>query len=184
MNIFETNEWKTERLLIRNIDGYDCMDLQNILKSVFENSNWGEISLEEYVSDYFVKTMIDPDLPPNYGRESFQIQVILKNKQEKPIGWVEFCCGYPSKYTLWIGALFIDPKYQNMKYGSELISTLIKSVKDNTNYKAIQIGVYLRNWPALHFWYKMGFDNIVRLSGSKNYGNDKNCKVALELIIN
>ena len=48
------------------------------------------------------------------------------------------------------------------------------------NYKKIRLGVHLKNWPALRFWTKIGFDKIIDIVGDELYSADTFASVILE----
>lgn len=173
--------WNTDRLQVRNLVKEDTPRLQEILTALYAKSNWGAVSLEEYQPDYFDCLLNRPELPPNGDLELVQNQVILKSEEQSCVGWMELYHGYPNEKTLWIGSLFFHPDGQGKNYGTEIIREVVNQAKQLNGYRSIQLGVYLRNWPALRFWKKVGFDKIVTYSGDKAFGLDKNCKVALEL---
>ena len=49
-----------------------------------------------------------------------------------------------------------------------------------TIYYKIGLGVYLKNWKALRFWTKSGFDKVIGIYGDKVFGQDKYALIGLE----
>ena len=46
------------------------------------------------------------------------------------------------------------------------------------------LAVHLKNWKALRFWTKAGFDKIIGIYGDKVFGEDKYSLIALEKALN
>ena len=180
MNERLDSTWKTKQLQFRDMLKEDIPDLQNCLLLLFNQSDWGEVSLEVYDQKYFEQLIESPSLPPEGHRYQVQNQTLLTQAGSRIIGWYELYHGYPSVDTAWIGSFFIRPDFQGKGFGEEIISGLLNKLEKDVKYHAAQLAVYSRNWKALRFWHQMGFDRIARLSGDSDFGADKNLKICLE----
>ncbi|VAW35680.1 hypothetical protein MNBD_CHLOROFLEXI01-388 [hydrothermal vent metagenome] len=64
--------------------------------------------------------------------------------------------------------LVLHPNVQKNSYGSEFIQNLSK-IAQAAHYHAIWLDIYLKNWPALHFWIKSGFTTIIEMDGEPQH---------------
>jgi len=60
--------------------------------------------------------------------------------------------------------LYIDKNIQKQGFGQEVIHRFTE-VTASLGYKEIRINVALKNWPALQFWIKSGFDQVSGIYG-------------------
>lgn len=173
--------WDTKRLSVRDFTNADIPHLQEILRALHEESNWEQISLETYNAFYFENLISNPSLPPGGEAGFVHNQVITDKGNTKIIGWLEFYYGYPSTDIFWIGSLFFHPEKKGRGYGREVITEVIKLLREKRHFKSIQLGVYLRNWAALNFWFRAGFNKIIKLSGDHEFAENNNAKACLEM---
>lgn len=173
-------EWQTVNSITRNCKANDIIPLQAVMKALYEEYNWFEISREPYQADYFTRLLCAPPLPPGGSHDRQQSQTIFDHKN-RCLGWFELYDGYPEPDALWIAALFLHPREQGRGLGQELVSELIRRVREKGKFQAIGLGVLLRNWPALQFWHRLGFDRITRIKANRYYGEDMKGMMSLEL---
>jgi GNAT superfamily N-acetyltransferase len=173
-------EWKTHRGYVRNCKALDIEPLQRVLRSLYEDYNWFEISREPYDADYFTRLLCSPPLPPRGTIDRHQCQAIFDRKRDRCLGWFEYYDGYPARDTLWIAALFLHPREQGRGLGRELVSELLRRVDEQGKYRTVGVGILLRNWPALQFWHRLGFDRITRIRADRFYGEDMQGVMTLE----
>ena len=62
----------------------------------------------------------------------------------------------------------LHPDHQKGGYGTELIAGLAQQAKA-ASHQAIWLEVFLKNWPALRFWIKAGFTNIIDIDGAPQH---------------
>ena len=101
---------------------------------------------------------------------------------EEIIGVVELYHGYPTADALCIGWLFIHPDYQKQGYAKEVFGYISEEAA-KAGFSRIILGVHLKNWPALRFWHRVGFDRIVDIVGDDEHSEDTNASVILEYLI-
>ncbi len=175
------SNWDTQHLSVRNTAKKDIPYLQEILRVLHVDSNWEKVSLETYNKFYFENLFSKPSLPPGGNSKSIQNQTIVDKSNNTVIGWFEFYHGYPSNDIFWIGSLFLHPEKKGRGYGKEVVTELINQLKVKPYYRSIQLGVYLRNWSALNFWFHMGFNKIIKFAGDREFSESKNGKMCLEM---
>jgi ribosomal protein S18 acetylase RimI-like enzyme len=120
------------------------------------------------------------DLPPGGSKEFFRLQSIRLKATSQLIGFADVYHGYPTPDTFWVGFLGIHPAYQSQGYGRECVQGLIDVVTGLRAYSGIRLGVALKNWPALRFWTKAGFNRVVEIRGDKVYSEQSFAFLYLE----
>jgi GNAT superfamily N-acetyltransferase len=167
---------ETERLIIKNSVMDECEKLQLI--------NEASDYIEKWVgwktpSDYAFITLTEGNLPPGGEKEYFKAKTIYLKQTNEIIGVLELYYGYPSKEVLCIGWLFILPLYQKMGYAQEVINYIFWEAKKE-NFSKIQLGVHLKNWPAIRFWHKVGFDKIIAIDGDDVHSENTFASIILQ----
>lgn len=100
-------------------------------------------------------------------------------ESKKLIGFFDLYHGYPSANSLWISMFLLGREFQKKGYGQEIIN-LIKKEARNVDYNKVGIGVYLKNWSALRFWTKCGFDKVTGIYGDEIYSESSFTLIGLE----
>lgn len=78
----------------------------------------------------------------------------------------------------YIAFLYIGTMFQGHGYGQEIINALFDKLT-SLQYKEVRINVALKNWSALRFWSKLGFDKISGIYGDKEYSEDRRADIEL-----
>ncbi|ETT41898.1 GNAT family N-acetyltransferase [Paenibacillus sp. FSL H7-689] len=68
-------------------------------------------------------------------------------------------------------SIYETSRYLHQWDGQELIQALTRHFSE-LGYKEIRINVALKNWPALRFWIKSGFNQISRIYGDLQHSED------------
>lgn len=165
---------ETTRLIIKDSVLDECEVLQAINESSDYIENWVGWKTPE---DYAFKTLTEGNLPPGGDKKNFRAKTIYLKETYEAIGVIEAYC--ETKETLVIGWLFILPKYQKQGYAREATCQIFDEAKKQ-NFKKIELGVHLKNWPAIRFWYAMGFDRIVGIIGDDIYSEKTFASIILE----
>lgn len=84
------------------------------------------------------------------------------------IGFVSLYLGYPTETTFYIGSLFFRVSFQRKGYGQEVVSFIEEELYKH-GYEEGRVAVGLKNWPALRFWSKQGYDRISQIKGDAQY---------------
>ncbi|MTI66820.1 MAG: GNAT family N-acetyltransferase [Firmicutes bacterium] len=171
---------ETKNLFIKDSEIEECRDLQDIC-NLWNKDDKEYVEGEKFKDKYIEKCIKEGDLPPIKGAkvEFYKIKSIYLKDNEKLIGFLEVYHGYPSLNSFFLSTFVINPKYQKNGYAQEVIEYISKEVK-NLDYERICIGVYLKNWKALRFWTKAGFDKILGIYGDKNYSENTYAFIGLE----
>lgn len=169
----------TSRLVIRDSIIEECDKLQEI--------NEASDYIEKWVGwktprDYALKTLTEGNLPPDGKMEFFRMKSICLKATGEIIGVTELYHGYPDIDALCIGWLFIHPGYQKHGYAKEALSYIAEEAA-KAGFARIRLGVHLKNWPALRFWHKEGFNRIADIVGDEEHSEAANATVILEYMI-
>ena len=169
--------FETERLLITLAKEEDCQALLAIGRS------WDSQQLltgaEPVGLDYFIQGLKVGHLPPKGRKENYCLLLIRSKSDDQIVGFMEIYQGYPQEKTLWLGQLIFDRDLRGQGFGREVIDGLKNWVISN-GFEKIQLGVHLKNWPALKFWIANGFDKALRISGDAEYSENTFAVIALE----
>ncbi|MCB1769229.1 MAG: GNAT family N-acetyltransferase [Candidatus Competibacteraceae bacterium] len=107
-------------------------------------------------------------LPPN-GHSAHEKSFLIRNKSdEELLGLLSVYRGYPTTETLYIGHIFMRPRWQRRGIGREVTGELERRA-ERAGYREIRVVVGLRNWPALRFWIALRYDRITQIVGDSEY---------------
>lgn len=170
---------ETDRLIIRDAVFDECEKLQTL--------NEASDYLEKWVGwktpdDYALRTFAEGNLPPGGKKEFFRLKTICLKDTSEIVGTIELYHGYPTEDSLCIGWMFIHPAHQKHGYALEAFKYLAGEAS-KSNFNKIRLGVHLKNWPALRFWYKSGFDRIAGIIGDAEHSEVSNATMILEYTI-
>lgn len=163
------NSWTTERLIIRNTVPEDSEDLKRICAS------WTDkiyVEGEEFSENYIEDCILNGDVPPidNANVDNSYIMTI-QDVNNQIVGFLNLYHGYPNKDMLWIGLFIIHAEYQGHSFGQEVINSICYEGK-RLGWKSIGLGVYLKNWKGIRFWFNNGFNMITGIYGDKEYSEN------------
>ena len=174
------SEGQTDRLIIRNSVLEECETLQLVNEASDYIETWVGWKTP---SNYAFVTVTEGNLPPEGKKEQFYAKSICVKQTNEIIGALELYNGYPTPEVLWIGWLFILPKYQRAGYAKEVVNYICAEAKQ-AGFEKVRLGVHLKNWPALRFWHAMGFDKIIKIAGDEVYSETTFASAVLEKTLN
>ncbi|MBF0363764.1 MAG: GNAT family N-acetyltransferase [Oligoflexia bacterium] len=129
------------------------------------------------------QALINGDLPPNGVRKCYQHKSIFSKENNELIGYMELYNGHPQENIYYIGTLYINSDHQKRGCGKEIVEEIFRNITLQS-FSAIRLGVDIKNWPALYFWYSLGFSKITKLSGDRIFTDKNYMKIELERILN
>lgn len=156
---------ETENLLIKNASMSECSKLQDICSSWTTRASLEGIIFDE---DYIYNCLTVGDLPPidDSSIDNYFLKSIYLKNPKQLIGFFDIYLGYPTPDILWLSVFLLDKDFQSKGYGREAVAGLINSTSQ-TDFNQIAFSVHLKNWKALRFWIKAGFDKILDVYGDK-----------------
>ncbi|MDK8192647.1 GNAT family N-acetyltransferase [Paenibacillus sp. UMB7766-LJ446] len=159
--------WNSDRLFMSDLKESEIFDIQYIVGTSSYVQEWdGRDHEPDYVRTCFEKG----DLPPGGRLENYRIQTIRTSKENKSIGVLSLYHGYPKEDSVYLEFLYIHSETQKQGYGQEMMHALTQLFSE-LGYMEIRINVALKNWPALRFWTKSGFDQISRIYGDLEHSD-------------
>jgi ribosomal protein S18 acetylase RimI-like enzyme len=172
--------WETARLSVADSVLEEVDALQQVYDACAYIGEWTGDRPEDQPAQPMLKALQEGDLPPGGSKEFFRLQSIRTKANRQLIGYMMAYHSYPTPEVFWVGFLGIHPQHQNQGYGLEFVRGLIETVASLKSYTTIRLGVALKNWPALGFWTKAGFDRIVEMRGDKVYSSRSFAYLILE----
>jgi GNAT superfamily N-acetyltransferase len=167
---------ETDRFLVEACEESDSPRLKEMNRSVGYIGVWCG---EEHTDGDIDKCLKEGDLPPQGHREFYRLKKVVYKETSEIVGFIEFYYGYPDPATLWISTFYIEREMQDRGYGQEVI-TKILDVAGKYGIEDAGVGVHLKNWPALRFWFKNGFSTITGIYGDKVLASDSCSIVTLK----
>lgn len=158
-------EWNTNRLPICDLVENEISIVQDIFQTSTYMNEWDG---QQYDPDHIRKCLVEGNLPPGGTLENYRIQTIRITENQTPIGLISLYHGYPTEHSLYLEFLYIHKDLQKLGFGQELIHKF-SSLVFNLEYKEIRINVSTKNWPAIRYWIKSGFNKVNGLYGDPNY---------------
>lgn len=179
MTLKHISNFETQSLNISDSKACDAEKLDEIRESVRYMTKWSSKNADDMditFAECFEKGW---DVPPGRSSDEYQMMTVL-NKHKDIVGYLGLFHKYPDEETLWISIAAIGKAFQGKGYAKECILGLIGQLMKSKQYKNIELAVDLKNWGALQFWRKSGFDRFDRYFGDKEYSEDSFAKIVLK----
>lgn len=168
--------WSTNRLLFNDIKFQEIKEVQRLYEDSSQINRWGERGSDR---NYIQRCYESGDLPPEGEKNKYKLQTIrLMTDGQHLTGFMSLYHDYPSIDAAYISFFCIGNDYKSKGYGQEAIHHLVLEL-ERLQYKQIRVNVALKNWPALRFWSKLGFDRIGGLYGDKEYSDSAHADMEL-----
>lgn len=153
-------------MVIKDSTIADSPELDQVLTACAYIEEWSGWKSEPGSAKSMLPMLTEGELPPNGSKEFFRLQSLRFSDTGQMIGFLAMYHGFPTANIAWIVYLAIQPDFQGMGYGQELVSGL--SEKEKTlGFTAMRLLVDVKNWPALRFWVQGGFNKIIQIQGDK-----------------
>jgi ribosomal protein S18 acetylase RimI-like enzyme len=110
-------------------------------------------------------------IPPGGDPDRLKTFLITDLEAVHQFGYLSVYCGYPREDILYVGDLFLHPDWQGQTFGQEVALSL-EQVAAANGFREIRLAVGLKNWLALRFWVRLGYTQITKLSGERNFKAD------------
>jgi ribosomal protein S18 acetylase RimI-like enzyme len=174
------SHWETERLVVHDSGLDEASDLQRTVDAIPEIRGSTEPGAIGDPDIPVLSWLTEPPLPPNGSKELFRMQSVRLGGTGELIGLLKVYHGFPADDVFWVHTLALAPRFQGQGYGPELIRGLSDEVGRMGTYTRMQLYAYLKNWRALRFWTRAGFDRVVEIRGDKVYSADADAYILLE----
>jgi ribosomal protein S18 acetylase RimI-like enzyme len=172
--------WQTERLSVRDSVLDDLPELEAVAHTCLYVNEWTGWRAEEHPGESLRCAVSDGLPPPNGSKELYRMQTIRLRSTERAIGFAGCYHGWPEPDTFYVTEVMIDAQFQGQGYGQELARGLTDQVAQLGAYRRICLLAALKNWPALRFWMRAGFDRMVDYKGDKRHSPETFAYLMLE----
>jgi ribosomal protein S18 acetylase RimI-like enzyme len=168
------NTWQTSRLFIQDCALKDVPLLMAIFNACSHLEPW-DPTFQIYPEETFVE-LVENSVAGGMGNGRFQLQTIRTNQDI--IGYFHCYHHNPHPHILFISMLVLHPHHQKSGLGTKLMDGLAPLAR-TSGYDALWLDVYLKNWPALRFWIKSGFTNIIDIDGDPQHNATNHASLIL-----
>jgi ribosomal protein S18 acetylase RimI-like enzyme len=110
------------------------------------------------------------------------MQAIRLAETNDLIGYFHFHEATPKPDVVALTMFFIRPECRSRGYGREVVDALLQHLSDDPMNHAAWGQVYLKNIPALRFWTRRGFTQVVEHKGQHVHVEGEHANVILERI--
>jgi len=119
------------------------------------------------------------NLPPRGCQSSLHNLILREPMSHDVIGLFSIYTGYPKGDVAYVGELFLCSAFQGVGLGREAYMSLEAMLRPGPMTR-VRVGVGLKNWNALRFWIRLGFEQITGMSGSRYYGAGRHAFLELQ----
>jgi ribosomal protein S18 acetylase RimI-like enzyme len=155
--------WESRNLAFRRILENEITEVQHLYFGSQYISKWDG---NEYNASQIEYWFDSGDLPPEGVKENYQLFTIRRIDSNELIGILSIYHGYPQIDSAYIVFLYICTEQQGQGFGKEVENQLCLEIK-KLGYKEIRANVAVKNWPAIRFWTRAGFNGISGIYGDK-----------------
>lgn len=170
------DKWNSRNLKFCSLLENEITEVQHLYSACQYISKWDG---NDYDPSFIKHCFYSGDLPPEGIKENYRIFTLRHVESSELIGILSLYHGYPKIDSTYIVGLYICPDLQGQGFGNEAENQLCSELKA-LGYNAVRANVAVKNWPAIRFWTKAGFNGISGIYGDKLH--TENTFANLELI--
>jgi diamine N-acetyltransferase len=157
------DRWESKNLVFRKLLVNEITEVQHLYQGSQYISKWDG---NEYNASQIEHWFYSGDLPPEGVKDNYRLFTVRHMDSEELLGTMSVYHGYPKVDSAYISFLYICTELQGQGLGQEAERQLSGELK-KLGYTEIRGNVAVKNWPAIRFWTKAGFNGI-----SGIYGDD------------
>lgn len=170
--------WETERLFVRDaVVDTDLEDLQKLWESTAYIGEYD--GHPERTEDDMYSELTEGDLPPGGTKERFRVQPFFSKATSEMVGYISLYHGYPDDETIWVTFFCLHASQQKKGFGHEVIQQFAAEAT-KAGFQRLMLPIALKNWRAIRFWSKAGFNKIAAVYGNEDYAVDAFLHIGLE----
>lgn len=173
-------QWTTERLIIADGVLDDVARLTALFNACSYVEPWDPTF--HIVEEDELRQVIQNSLSTQEDHRYFRLQGVRRAGDNNPIGYFHlshWSPRLPQANTAYISMFVIHPDFQGQRYAQEVVIGLADQLRQ-LGYAAIWLQVYLKNWPALRFWFRQGFSHIIEYEGDPIHTASAHANLVLE----
>ncbi len=166
--------WETQGFAICDVQLSEAESIREIFNACSYVEPWDETFAPTDIetSDELVRKSVR-------GEDAFRLQTV-RNRNGELIGYFHLRHAFPKPDLVWVSMAVIHPDHQRKGIGTEVFEGIIRELEDLGKYRAVWLNVYLKNWPAMRAWIKLGFRTIVEYRGDEVFSKDGHASLILE----
>lgn len=165
---FFRSDWETERCIVTVAHDGDLPDMACIFS---DNAEAVRSQGPDCAPEKLASVLLHHEaLPPNGDPLREHTFLIADKESKETIGLLSVYCGYPKSTTLYIGSLYLNRKWQRCGLGRE-ITAVLERVARQDSYGEARVLVGLKNWPALRFWVRMGYNRVTFIADDRKFAD-------------
>ena len=161
------------------------MNIQTINISM-KNDLQALLDSTSYISEYSGFTdnktaeeeILEPDFPGNGKKENTRLECVYDENNEM-INYCQYYKNYKNNKTIFLGGFFIKRNKQKNGLGKKILKLYEEKWKQE-GYTEIILQVDIKNWVAIKFWYRNGYNKIVDWIGDFEYSAKTYAMLRLE----
>lgn len=157
--------WESTNLIFSRMFENEITEVQHLYSGSRYMNQWDG---NEYDPKHIEHCYYSGDLPPEGDKEKYRIFTIKHREYKGLIGILSLYHGYPTLDSTYIVFLYINADLQGHGIGIETEAQLCIEL-NRLGYKHIRANIAVKNWPAIRFWTKAGFNGISGIYGDKLY---------------
>lgn len=170
--------WETERLSVNDVTLHEVASLTALYNTCSYAEPWDPTF--HVIPETEMAELISNSLSNEPAYRRFKLQTIRRKNDGALVGYFHLHHGVrPRPDLAYISMFVLHPDQQQQHYGSEVVQGISEHLRA-LGYPAIQLDVYLKNWPALRFWIKQGFTKIDDLEGDRVHSAEAHARLRLE----
>ncbi len=166
--------WETQGYAICDVQLSEAESIRDIFNSCSYVEPW-----DETFAPTDIETTEELVRKSVRAQDAFKLQTI-RNQAGEIIGYFHLYHAFPKPDVVWVSMAVIHPDHQRKGVGTEVFEGIIRELEGLGKYRAVWLRVYLKNWPALRAWTKLGFRTIVEYRGDEVFSKDGHASLILE----
>lgn len=174
-------QWTTERTRIDNVRTAEA----EVLTALF-NSGSDIAELDPTFRAVDVKEVlghIEESQRCEVLERGFRMQAIRLVETNDLIGYLHFHEAMPKPDVVALSMFFMRPEFRSRGFGSEVADALIRHLSADPMNRAAWGRVWLKNIPALRFWTRRGFTQVVEHKGQHIHVEGEHADIILERVL-
>ncbi|MDK8182361.1 GNAT family N-acetyltransferase [Paenibacillus sp. UMB4589-SE434] len=169
------DSWESTNMIYNKMLENEIVEMQHLFSGSRYMNRWDG---NEYNPQHINHCYYSGDLPPDGKKENYRIFTIKSKESKELIGMISLYHGYPTIESVYIVFIYIDQKLQSRGYGGETEAQLCKELI-KLGYKYVRANIAIKNWPAVRFWTKAGFNGISGIFGDKIHSDNTFANIEL-----
>lgn len=154
----------------------DYVNVINSIKYICKYSGYDESNIN------ILDEILNPELPQNGKKENNYIKGLRTLIANEALAWIQYYENFQNNKTVFLGELYVSKEHQKKGIGKYLFN-LMQDYWRNKGFNKIVLNVDLKNWHAIRFWVKNGFNIIESVMGDLEYSDNTYANMRLSKII-